>query len=118
MPQLQINTLWTLAPTKLGLKKDMLAMIDQMESQIAKKNIESAIDICFGILRLNTLCLSINQALILGRIASLYYQLQNWSEAARYAELALDPQLKFTSVNHRIQLQTMINKNKEMMNVQ
>lgn len=110
---IQINELWTLAPTKLGVKQNMLTMIAQMESEIAKGQRLKAIDTALGIMRLNLLCPSLNQALILGRIASLYYQLRNYGEAARYARLALDPQLKFTSVNHRIQLQTMINKFEE-----
>lgn len=116
MPQqtFQISQDWTLASTKLGLKQDMLVMIQQMESEIKVGNKQKAIDTALGIMRLNLLCPSINQALILGRIASLYYQLQNYSESARYARLALDPQLKFTSVNHRLQLQTMINKNNEV----
>lgn len=111
--EIQINELWTLASTKLEVKQNMLTMINQMKSEIAKGQKLKAIDTALGIMRLNLLCPSLNQALILGKIASLYYQLRNYSESARYARLALDPQLKFTSVNHRIQLQTMINKFEE-----
>jgi hypothetical protein len=111
--QLQINPDWTLAPTKLGVIKDMLAMCDRLKAETKAGDRESAINTCLGIMRLNLLCPSLNQALVLGRLSSLYYQSRNLKEAARYAELALDPQLKFTSVNHRIQLQTIVNKYKE-----
>ena len=114
---LNVTQDWVLAPTKLEVKKDMLAMIEQMESEADAGDKLSAIDTCFGILRLNTLCPSIIQSLILGKIAFFYYQLRQWSEASRYAKLALEPQWKFTSVNHRLQLTTVINQNNDQQKI-